>query len=46
MAKLISLTSKASVDTFYYQEIFLMSSIIVALGAKHLLTDPQVMTHP
>jgi len=48
MAKLISLTSKAGVDVFYHQAIFLTSSIIVALGAKNLnlLTDPQVMTHP
>ena len=30
---------------FYHQAIFLTSSIIVALGTKHLLTDPQVMTH-
>ena len=46
MAKLISLTSKAGVDVFYHHAIFLTFSIIVALGAKHLLTDPQVMTHP
>jgi hypothetical protein len=46
MAKLISLTSKAGVDDFHYQAIFLTSFIIVALGAKHLLTDPQVMIHP
>ena len=30
---------------FYHQAIFLTSSIIVALGTKHLITDPQVMTH-